>query len=189
MDLARHLPRAKFVVEDSNAEGLNMGRQIVGKDPDLERRITFLEHDFFKPQPVQADVYFLRHILIDWPDAKGIEIIRALIPALKDGARVLLSEAVMPEPPAKSTVLLEDKQVLYVSSHLLLCLELFPCSNDYESQLTNTMCVPAELTISFSLEYTGHVSAKLQNTPNCLKKRALISLSSVQDKCQVYTTH
>ena len=97
-----------------------MGREIVAKEQGLQQRITFLEHDFFTPQPIQADVYFLRHILIDWTDVEGIKIIQALIPALKDGARVLLSEAVIPEPPSKSSALLEDKQVLYVPLYLVL---------------------------------------------------------------------
>ena len=88
-----------------------MGRAIVAKDPDLQRRITFTHHDFFEPQPVQADVYFFRHVLHDWPDADCVRILQALIPALKDGARVLISEGAMPEPPATRSALLEDKQV------------------------------------------------------------------------------
>ncbi|KAL1969135.1 hypothetical protein VTN77DRAFT_389 [Rasamsonia byssochlamydoides] len=117
--LARHLPRAKFYVEDINVEGLKMGRETVAQDPDLQQRITFTEHDFFEPQPVQADVYFFRHVLHDWSDADCVRILRALLPALKDGARVLVSEGVMPEPPATRSALLEDKQVR-IDDHVML---------------------------------------------------------------------
>lgn len=51
-----------------------------------------MEHDFFQPQPVQADVYVFKMILHDWPDAEAAKILRALVPALKPGARVLLFE-------------------------------------------------------------------------------------------------
>ncbi|KAI9695981.1 MAG: hypothetical protein M1820_008322 [Bogoriella megaspora] len=109
--LARAFPSAKFLVQDINLSGLELGREIVGKDPDLKQRVSFQEHDFFKPQLVEADVYFFRNILHDWPDEKFIEIIQALVPALKSGSRILLSEGVMPEPPAARSALLEDKQV------------------------------------------------------------------------------
>jgi 6-hydroxytryprostatin B O-methyltransferase len=118
--LARHFPQARFVVEDVNVEGLEMGRAIIAQDPDLPQRFTFREHNFFEPQPVEADVYLFRHVLHDWSDADCIRILQALLPALKDGARILLSEGVMPKPPAVRSALLEDKQVRYVdrSTHL-----------------------------------------------------------------------
>lgn len=64
---------------------------------DLQGRIEFMTHDFFHPQPVKgADVYLLRWILHDWPDAYCVKILRALRPALKKNVRVLVAEAVMP---------------------------------------------------------------------------------------------
>lgn len=67
--------------------------------PSLEDRVTFMEHDFFKEQPVQgADVYYFRWILHDWSDKYAIRILRYLIPALKVGARIVLSEYIMAEP-------------------------------------------------------------------------------------------
>lgn len=97
-----------------------MGRKSVAQDADLQQRITFREHDFFQPQPVHdADVYFFCHVLHDWSDEDCIRIIRALLPALKNGARVLVSEGVMPEPPATRSVLLEDRQVR-IDDHVML---------------------------------------------------------------------
>lgn len=57
-------------------------------------------HDFFKAQPVEADIYFLRWIFHNWSDKYCIKILRALIPSLKPGAKVIVSEAVMPGPAA-----------------------------------------------------------------------------------------
>ncbi|KAI2472036.1 sterigmatocystin 8-O-methyltransferase [Annulohypoxylon bovei var. microspora] len=59
---------------------------------DVKARVSFVEHDFFQPQPVQADIYIFKMILHDWPDQESSKILRALIPALKPGARVILFE-------------------------------------------------------------------------------------------------
>ena len=56
-----------------------------------------MEHDFFEEQPVKgADVYLLRWVLHDWSDSYAVRILRALIPALNKGARVILNETVLP---------------------------------------------------------------------------------------------
>lgn len=61
---------------------------------DLKSRVSFLAHDFFKPMPVGADLYLIKLILHDWPDSECVEILRALRPALKPGARVLFIDYV-----------------------------------------------------------------------------------------------
>ncbi|KAK8131340.1 O-methyltransferase family protein [Apiospora sp. TS-2023a] len=55
-------------------------------------RVSFREHSFFDPQPVQADIYLIKLILHDWPDAECLRILRGLIPALRPGARVIILE-------------------------------------------------------------------------------------------------
>ncbi|KAL8868324.1 MAG: hypothetical protein Q9174_005065 [Haloplaca sp. 1 TL-2023] len=57
-----------------------------------------MEHDFFSTQPVVgADIYLLRWILHDWSDKYAAQILRALIPALKRSAKIVLGEFVVPE--------------------------------------------------------------------------------------------
>lgn len=59
--------------------------------------VTYQAHDFFDAQPVVgADVYFLRHVMHNHPDAECVAILRALLPALREGGRVLISEYVVP---------------------------------------------------------------------------------------------
>ncbi|KAK7992587.1 hypothetical protein PG988_001381 [Apiospora saccharicola] len=55
-------------------------------------RVSFREHSFFDPQPVQADIYLIKLILHDWPDAECLRILRGLIPALRPGAKVIILE-------------------------------------------------------------------------------------------------
>ena len=44
--------------------------------------------------PVNADLYLIKLILHDWPDHECVEILRALRPALKPGAKVLFIDYV-----------------------------------------------------------------------------------------------
>ena len=42
----------------------------------------------FKENPAKgADVFYMRHILHDWPDTHAVLISKALFPSLKNGAR------------------------------------------------------------------------------------------------------
>lgn len=61
--------------------------------------IEFMEYDFFTPQPVKdADVYLFRWILHDWSDEYAVKILEAVKPGLKKGARVVIMDAITPEP-------------------------------------------------------------------------------------------
>ncbi|KAI1491317.1 putative O-methyltransferase [Biscogniauxia mediterranea] len=111
--LASLMPEATFIVQDNNLSALEMGRRVVAEsDTSLKSRISFMPHDFFTSQPIHgADVYILRHILHDWNDADSIRILSSLLPALRAGAKVLISEGVLPSPPAKRANTLADKMI------------------------------------------------------------------------------
>lgn len=65
--------------------------------------LTFMAHDFFQEQPVKdADVYILRWVLHDWTDLYAVKILRALIPALKPGSRLIINETCLAEPGVNS---------------------------------------------------------------------------------------
>jgi len=94
--LAQRFPSLHCIVQD-RPEVIAHERATVS--PELADRVTFMAHDFFTEQPVKdADVYLLRWILHDWSDKYAVEILRALIPALKNGSKVLINEFVVPEP-------------------------------------------------------------------------------------------
>lgn len=96
MTIAQQYPDLKFVVQDQE-EVVGAGQKVLPLD--VVDRISFMTHNFFTDQPVLgADVYILRWILHDWSDKYAIRILRALRPALKSDARVLIMEQVLPEP-------------------------------------------------------------------------------------------
>jgi len=88
--LANEFPELQFVVQDlpkviEDAKAKS--------PPEPAHHVTFMAHDFFEEQSVKdAEVYYFRWILHDWSDKYCIKILRALIPALKTGARLLFSE-------------------------------------------------------------------------------------------------
>ncbi|PVI03042.1 S-adenosyl-L-methionine-dependent methyltransferase [Periconia macrospinosa] len=114
--VAKRFPDLRFIVEDL-PEVVVAGPGIVAEAEEatpsregrqLSSRITFVEHDFFNPQPklhVNGDVavpsvYLLRRILHDWPTARAREILQQLAVALRDGqnpqARIVIMDTILP---------------------------------------------------------------------------------------------
>lgn len=98
--IAQNFPAQRCIVQDK-IEVVGCGR---GTTPaKLADRVTFTAHDFFTEQPIKnAGIYILRWILHDWSDLYAMQILQALIPALTDGAKILVVEHVLPEPGAVS---------------------------------------------------------------------------------------
>ena len=99
-ELARHYPSMKFIIQGrdevitSFKDSLPYG---------LDSRVTYQSHDFMIPQPVNgADVYFLKHILHDWPGPVSTKVLQNIVPAITPlqnnrGSRLLIMDSVMPE--------------------------------------------------------------------------------------------
>lgn len=67
--------------------------------PGLRDRITFKEHDLLQPQEVAADVYFMRMVLHDWPDAfceKALAHTADAMARRGPGARLLIVDSILP---------------------------------------------------------------------------------------------
>lgn len=112
MALAPICPEAKFIVQDIDPRGLQQGREAVADaDASIARRVQFVEHDLFTPNPYRADVYLFRHILHDWSDEDVIRLLNNLVPVLSSGTRVLVGEGIMPTGEARITGALSEKQI------------------------------------------------------------------------------
>lgn len=93
--LAQAFPALTCIVQDLPALAQS-GTEAL--PPGLAGRVKFMPHNFFDQQPVKhADVYFFRYIFHDWPEDHGVKILRALIPALKVGSRVIINEFAIPD--------------------------------------------------------------------------------------------
>lgn len=87
--LARKFPELSIVVQD-----MPKVQPVFEADlpEDLKDRVSFVSHDLHQPQPTQADIYMLKLILHDYPETEASKILRALVPALRPGNRVVLIE-------------------------------------------------------------------------------------------------
>jgi hypothetical protein len=94
LGLARCYSNLRILVQD-------MAQVVQDADAgDLKERVRFMSHDLFEPQTVSADVYFFRWILHNWSDQHCIRILKAQLPVLKPGTRLIVQERFMPEKTA-----------------------------------------------------------------------------------------
>ena len=100
--LATAYPNLTIVVQDLPQVAPVFEREF---PHDLKSRVSFLTHNLFDPQPVQADIYVLKWILHDWPDVESVNILKALVPALKPGARVVFIDYVGKNDPSEDAAL------------------------------------------------------------------------------------
>ena len=115
--LARAFPNLEFIVQDLPAV-VDAVQKNKPRTDWVADRIKFMPHDMFTAQPVAADVYLFRWIFHDWPDKYVIRILQQLVPVMKNGARVLINEIIMPEP--NTLPLLRERRLRCVDT--LMCI-------------------------------------------------------------------
>lgn len=104
VEVAKEFHTLEFIVQDL-PEAVETAHQSFDTDtsiePAIKSRISFMSHDFFKPQPVvDAHVYFLRMIIHDWPDKEALVILQHLRHVLErnPAARIVFMDTVLPQP-------------------------------------------------------------------------------------------
>lgn len=112
--LAQEFENLDFIVQDL-PEAIDGAEEKVPNS--LRPRIKFMAHDFFMDQPVVAETYLLRAIFHNWPDHYCVKILRKLVPALRNGARVIINDSLVPEPG--SLDLLAERNIRLVSLHII----------------------------------------------------------------------
>lgn len=95
IDLASRFGNLEFVVQDMEKMIHNAEARLTAQ---LKGRVQFMEHDLFALQTVQADVLFFRWIFHNWSDKYCIDILRAQIPVLRPGVKIIIQDGCMPEP-------------------------------------------------------------------------------------------
>ena len=109
--LAQQYAHLKFIVQDLPETIANASHNTDSLDTDTASRINFMPHNFFDPQPItNGNVYLLRMIIHDWPDAEATKILHHLQRALRQpGACIVVMDTVLPQPGTAS--LLEERQL------------------------------------------------------------------------------
>ncbi len=107
--IAQSAPELRFVVQDLPGAMLDAKKTL---PQDVAERIEFRDHDFFHDQPVKADAFLFRMIFHNWPDDYVVKILRATIPGLKHGGKIIINDYLIPEPNTMS--LMEERTIRYV---------------------------------------------------------------------------
>ncbi|KAH8828795.1 S-adenosyl-L-methionine-dependent methyltransferase [Flagelloscypha sp. PMI_526] len=79
-DLPKVIEDGKTLWEKENPQALASGR------------VQLIPLDFFKEAPVEADYYYIRHVLHDWPDVECQTILKNVRKAAKPGSKLLVHE-------------------------------------------------------------------------------------------------
>jgi hypothetical protein len=97
IELAKNFGDIKLLVQDSAA--MIQGAEL-GIPKELKGRIEFTSHELFEPQTVKADVYFFRMVFRNLGDKYALQALKAQIPVLRPGVKILIQDVCMPEPDA-----------------------------------------------------------------------------------------
>lgn len=114
IELVKNFDSLTVVVQDSAA--MMAGGALVPAE--LKNRITFQEHQLFAPQTEKAPVYFFRMAFRGLGDQFAEQVLKAQIPVLENGARILIQDVVMPEHD--EVPLWRERTQRYVTKRLLL---------------------------------------------------------------------
>ncbi|KAF4763270.1 hypothetical protein HAV15_001476 [Penicillium sp. str.  len=87
--LADEFPGLEIVVQDLPG-ALEAAQIREGKN------VSFMPHDFNEQPLKEVDVFMFRWILHNWPDFYVQRILRALIPSLKRGTKIIIFDEIMP---------------------------------------------------------------------------------------------
>jgi hypothetical protein len=94
ISLAEKFPNLRFISQDLST-AISSAPAV---PPSVSDRVRLTIHDFFTPQTVVADAYLFRSILHNHSDKYAVRILRALIPTLRQGARILVQDGCLPDP-------------------------------------------------------------------------------------------
>ncbi|EIN06884.1 S-adenosyl-L-methionine-dependent methyltransferase [Punctularia strigosozonata HHB-11173 SS5] len=98
MRLAKTFPQLSIVLQDLGVQ-IDQAKEIWSKEaPEVveQQRVSFVPFDFFKESPASdCDIYYLKNIIHDWPDAQAKQILENVKKVMKPGSRLLIQEYVL----------------------------------------------------------------------------------------------
>ncbi|KAJ7651964.1 S-adenosyl-L-methionine-dependent methyltransferase [Mycena polygramma] len=96
LELLKAFPQLKIVVQDLPT-GVEQGKELLESDPKmsaaLKQRVQYVPLDFFKESPVEdCDVYYIRHVLHDWPADECKKILDSIRKVAKPSSKLFIHE-------------------------------------------------------------------------------------------------
>jgi SAM-dependent methyltransferase len=81
----------------------------------LAERCEVVAGDFFQSVPSGADVYLLKYVIHDWDDERSLAILENCRRAMKNDAKLLLVETVVPSPGESHFAKLQDLEMMVIA--------------------------------------------------------------------------
>ncbi|KZP03142.1 hypothetical protein FIBSPDRAFT_969273 [Athelia psychrophila] len=119
-----------------------------------EKRIDIVPIDFLKEAPVKdQDIYYLRHIVHNWPDSDAIRILKNVRAAMKPDSRLLLHDEVLANTdPAEPSMAPEPLPANYGAGNILSYYNDLTMMNLFNSQ-ERTLAEFTALGVAAGLEF------------------------------------
>ncbi|KAI0198017.1 putative O-methyltransferase [Astrocystis sublimbata] len=118
--LASEFSDLQFIVQDVNPNMLAEGRKRADY-PLVEKRVSFMTHDFFGPQPIKdAGLFFVRQVIHNYNDEMSVKILKTFAPAMEKctpAVRLLINDMVL--PPANTELKVEEHHLRQVDIAML----------------------------------------------------------------------
>lgn len=108
--ILRATPNAKGILYD--LESVTEGAPTLLAEAGVADRCTVASGSFFDSVPTGGDAYLLKHVLHDWPEARALDILRAVRAAVGDKGELLLVALVLPEDDSPHLGKLVDLDLL-----------------------------------------------------------------------------
>lgn len=108
--LAREFPHLPQIVVEDLPSVVEPAKASLRDE--LGNRVSFLAHDFHELQPAavsSAEVLMMRFVLHDYSDKVAVRILRNALPALQQGARLVVLD--IAAPPLDEASVLEEKAI------------------------------------------------------------------------------
>ncbi|KAJ6501494.1 S-adenosyl-L-methionine-dependent methyltransferase [Mycena vitilis] len=96
LELVKVFPQLKIVVQDlptAVEQGKELLESDLNMDSALKKRVQYVPLDFFKESPVEdCDVYYIRHVLHDWPADECKKILDSIRKVVKSSSKLFIHE-------------------------------------------------------------------------------------------------
>ncbi|KAE8153686.1 S-adenosyl-L-methionine-dependent methyltransferase [Aspergillus avenaceus] len=95
LPVLRAFPSLHLIIQDLPESEIKFQEYLTQNYAELQgtSRVKFQGHDFFKPQIVQGpDLFFLRHVIHDWPDADASRILSNCAAVMTPQSKLLILE-------------------------------------------------------------------------------------------------
>ncbi|KAI1991288.1 hypothetical protein LOZ53_002970 [Ophidiomyces ophidiicola] len=97
MPIIKRFSNLRLLVQDLPTNKGSFHKHIKKNYPEFQGsdRVRFMGHDFFNEQPIkEADIYFLRRVIHNWPDDQAIKILGNISRAMGGSSKLFICEHV-----------------------------------------------------------------------------------------------